>query len=118
MSEPKGQLVYFGTFASRGSWNNAYDKPNHGWIEVNDNPYDFNPPRGAKLYWMVPTETAEPEQRYLDAIKPDWESGGRVHNWKNYISEELRSIWGTFSQMQRIIIAENALALADNEDWE
>ena len=54
----------------------------------------------------------------IDAINPEWEFGGRVHNWKNYINDDVRSIWSTFSQMQRIILATNAQELADNEDWD
>lgn len=49
---------------------------------------------------------------------PDWEEGGRVHNWRRYISEELRSIWGSFTLFQRRVIAENAQEQADNEEWD
>jgi hypothetical protein len=53
-----------------------------------------------------------------DCHEPDWASSSRVHCWRNYISEELMALWGTFTMRQQAAIARNAQSLADMEDWE
>lgn len=53
-----------------------------------------------------------------DAIEPDWGSAGWVHEWKNYISEDLQRIWGTFTAVQKALIAESAQQVADSEEWD
>lgn len=53
-----------------------------------------------------------------DAINPDWENAGRVHDWRNYIDDDLRAIWDTFSDAQKIAIAKSAQRQADNEEWD
>jgi hypothetical protein len=53
-----------------------------------------------------------------DVILPDWENTGRVHDWRNYISEELRHIWWTFTVDQKMAIARNADDMADRERWD
>lgn len=53
-----------------------------------------------------------------EADAPDWESGGRVHNWKNYVSEELRAMWSTFTVEQRGAIYRSAEESAGREEWE
>lgn len=49
---------------------------------------------------------------------PDWNEGGRVHNWRRYVSDDLRAIWETFTDEQKRIIALNADEIAGNEDWD
>lgn len=49
---------------------------------------------------------------------PDWSNTDRVHNWLNYISEELREIWPSFTRAQKRIIARSAEKMAGNEEWE
>lgn len=51
-------------------------------------------------------------------LKPDWNEGGRVHNWRNYVNEDLRFIWDTFSNTQKTIIGKNAQEAADREEWD
>jgi hypothetical protein len=52
----------------------------------------------------------------LDA--PSWDDGGHVHNWKNYISEELRGMWGSFTREQKAAIYRSADETASNENWD
>jgi len=53
-----------------------------------------------------------------DCYNPKWDEAGRVHDWRNYISEEMRAIWPTFTDDQKKIIAANADDEAGNEHWE
>ena len=53
-----------------------------------------------------------------DYASPDWETGGRVHNWKNHISGDLKGIWYTFTDVQKAIIAKSAQENADSEEWD
>ncbi len=32
-----------------------------------------------------------------DWAAPDWGNAGRVHEWKNYISDEVQAMWDTFT---------------------
>ncbi len=59
-------------------------------------------------------------QRYLitaDPEDPQWAAAGRVHDWRNHVSEELRTIWGTFTPEQRRVLAMDAEDRAGNENW-
>lgn len=75
----------------------------------------------------------EPAQRYWDTERqkwiypaappddyaaPDWADAGRVHDWRNYVSERLRGMWGTFTDDQKQAIAESAQDAADREEWD
>lgn len=53
-----------------------------------------------------------------DYKSPDWNNLDRVHEWKNYISEDLVMIWDTFTDIQKKVIAENADNIADREEWD
>lgn len=53
-----------------------------------------------------------------DYFDPNWQSAGRVHEWKNYINEELQDIWGGFTDQQKRAIARNAEEVASKEDWD
>lgn len=53
-----------------------------------------------------------------DWDQPEWDKAGRVHDWKNYISDELRAMWGTFTDVQKQAIARQAEEAASNECWE
>lgn len=53
-----------------------------------------------------------------DFENPDWDAAGRVHDWRNYISDDVRAIWHTFTLEQRRLLAEQADAFADREEWE
>lgn len=53
-----------------------------------------------------------------DYLNPDWGQSDWVHNWRNYVSEDLQQIWGTFTPLQKIKIARSCQAIADREDWD
>jgi hypothetical protein len=53
-----------------------------------------------------------------DALNPKWDSSFRVHNWRNYISKDVAAMWHTFTDQQKIAIAEMANAMADREEWD
>lgn len=54
----------------------------------------------------------------LDYISPRWWEERKVHCWRNYISEEVKGMWGDFSYSQRKAIAENMQEIVDREEWE
>lgn len=53
-----------------------------------------------------------------DFLDPDIDNIGKVHDWKNYLSTDLWSIWETFSDYQKQVIAENLQIIADEEEWD
>jgi len=53
-----------------------------------------------------------------DYLNPDWERRQRVHNWRNYISEEVRAKWQTFTPEQRAALARQAEETSDHEEWD
>lgn len=60
----------------------------------------------------------EPIYYPKDCLDPDFENCQRVHDWKNYISDDLRFIWPTFTDEQKAAIADNADDIANGEEWE
>lgn len=53
-----------------------------------------------------------------DYAEPKWDEYERVHGWRNYVNEELRRIWPTFSDEQKLAVARNARDIASQEDWD
>lgn len=54
-----------------------------------------------------------------EAAEPiDWLSGGKVHNWKNYISSDLQEMWDTFTLEQKTALIANAEDIAGKENWD
>lgn len=53
-----------------------------------------------------------------DFINPNWKSKGRVHEWKNYVSEEVQDIWHSFNLEQKATLSLQAQQQASNEDWD
>jgi hypothetical protein len=53
-----------------------------------------------------------------DPINPNWNERDDVHNWRNYISDRLRAIWHTFTDEQKVAIADNAYDIAASEEWD
>lgn len=49
---------------------------------------------------------------------PEWEKSRRVHDWRNYIDEEVKAIWNTFTPEQRMALAKQADNLASAEEWD
>jgi hypothetical protein len=53
-----------------------------------------------------------------DFYNPSWSEVSKIHDWKNYVSDDLKSIWITFSDEQRQIIAANFNEMASREEWD
>lgn len=51
-------------------------------------------------------------------ISPDWEAATRCHDWRNYINDDLRAAWDTFTVPQKRLIARNAEEEAGREEWD
>ena len=52
------------------------------------------------------------------AIAPNWAEAGRVHDWRNYIEEDIREMWETFTIEQKRALVKNADEIASNEEWD
>ena len=53
-----------------------------------------------------------------DYLNPDFENCFKVHDWKNYVTADLISIWNTFEDYQKQTIAEALQSIADDEEWD
>jgi hypothetical protein len=53
-----------------------------------------------------------------DWWRPDWNAGGKVHNWRNYVSEEVRAMWDTFNDDQKKALYRQANDSAEREEWD
>ena len=53
-----------------------------------------------------------------DYSSPEWSKRTRVHDWRNYISEEVREMWHTFTDEQKAALARQANIEASMENWE
>jgi len=53
-----------------------------------------------------------------DWAAPEWDKAGRVHEWKNYISEEVQAMWATFTDAQKQALARQAEETASREEWD
>ncbi len=49
---------------------------------------------------------------------PEWNNFCRVHNWHNYVSQDLRDMWHAFTEEQKKALAENAEFQANQEQWD
>lgn len=54
----------------------------------------------------------------LEYINPDWDAGGKVHNWRRHVSYGVKEIWHTFTTEQKRVLYEQADGLASLEHWE
>lgn len=50
-----------------------------------------------------------------DYVCPRWDTASARGDWKNYVSEELRAMWHTFTVDQRAAMARNAEDLTHHE---
>lgn len=48
----------------------------------------------------------------------DFESGGRVHNWGNYVPQAIRDRWQDLSTEARFLIVCVAEQAANKEEWD
>lgn len=53
-----------------------------------------------------------------DCINPDWKNVTRVHDWRNYVPDRVVALWDTFTDAQKIAIAEMADERASSEHWD
>ena len=51
-------------------------------------------------------------------LNPDWSETSKVHNWKEYLSGEIKEIWNEFSVKQKHLIYRNAEDMALWEEWD
>ncbi len=42
------------------------------------------------------------------ALNPEWDKAIKVHDWRNYISDDLKAMWETFTDIQKFAIMDNA----------
>jgi len=53
-----------------------------------------------------------------DYLTPNWDEYRKIHGWRNYISDEIRLAWDTFTPEQKAMLARQAESLASNEEWD
>lgn len=53
-----------------------------------------------------------------DFDKPKWDVANRVHNWRNYVDDEVKDIWDSFSLEAKQALAQNFNNIADREEWD
>lgn len=71
----------------------------------------------AGFIWRAMFDAADAESP-ADWKDPKWAEQHRVHNWRNYISDELRAMWQTFPDEQKRAIAKSAEERASHEEWD
>jgi hypothetical protein len=52
------------------------------------------------------------------ALAGDFGEVGKVHDWRNYISAEVRALWDGFTDAQKLALARQADELAGREEWD
>ena len=53
-----------------------------------------------------------------DFESPNWDKGGKVHNWKRYADPGLREVWPSLSSTQKAAISSSLKAVAYSEEWD
>jgi hypothetical protein len=53
-----------------------------------------------------------------DYLAPQWDKYDRVHNWRNYVSDEVQAAWDSFTAAQKAMIARLCEKQAHSEDWD
>lgn len=53
-----------------------------------------------------------------DWKSPNWESAGRIHDWRNHVSEEIQDMWDTFTDEQKRALQQQAQQQAEAEEWD
>lgn len=53
-----------------------------------------------------------------DPTSAAWRAGGKVHNWKNHISDRLRGEWPSLNETVKCMLAYDAQDRADAEEWD
>lgn len=68
-----------------------------------------------ELYAMPDTSTSWDAVSIAD---PDWAEDVKSRNWRNHVSDHVREIWSTFTDVQRMAIYRQADDAAKKESWE
>lgn len=55
---------------------------------------------------------------YYNLDDPRWDKAGRIHDWRNYATEELKAIWHTFTIKQKQVIYHLLNELASREEYD
>ena len=53
-----------------------------------------------------------------DWDRPQWQEASKVHNWRNYVHEELQSEWPSFTGRQKILLSSAFDGVASDEEWD
>lgn len=53
-----------------------------------------------------------------DIGNPNWDDAGRVHDWRNYPSDRIKELWGTFTRDQQEALVEHFQETANGEEWD
>jgi len=53
-----------------------------------------------------------------DLENVDWDSGGKVHNWKNYATDYVKKNWHNFDMPAKLAIWSVCQDASDMEDWD
>jgi hypothetical protein len=59
--------------------------------------------------------TDDDDEPWLD---PKWDEGGRVHNWRRHVPDEVRQLWPHLAPGVRAVLYRWADELADQEEWD
>lgn len=49
---------------------------------------------------------------------PKWDAALRTHDWRNYISYDIREAWPNLSLETKTVVYRVAQEVADDEDWD
>ena len=53
-----------------------------------------------------------------DWENPNWETTNRVHQWTRYVSIRVRELWDSFTDEQKVAIAQQSDDIAGREEWD
>lgn len=59
-----------------------------------------------------------PDYLKEQALNPEWEKAGKVHDWRNYVNGNIRALWPTFTEEQKCALVEQAEDRAGDENWD
>lgn len=62
--------------------------------------------------WSTPADDSDPW------MSPEWSKAGKVHDWRNHVSDSIQMLWSTFTPAQRKALYDQAEADAYAEEWE
>lgn len=65
-----------------------------------------------------PDKTLALEEALDEISDPDFDSGGRVHNWRRYVCEDIQERWSKLPLAAKLVAYMIANEQAGNEDWD